>query len=85
MGMWSAVSSRKHTIPKIFPFGNDSDEFMLYGNVSLVLKNDARSDLEWAGRAKLVKSDGGQWKFKFYQIYLVSLRLQSDPSLAFMC
>lgn len=72
--MWAAVAARKHSIPKIFPFGSNTNEFMLYGNVALSLKNGAESELEWAGRAQLVKSEAdGKWRMKFYQIYLVSL------------
>lgn len=71
--MWTAVESRKHTVPKIFPFGNNADEFMLYGTVDLGLKNGGSASLEWAGRAKIVKSSGdGKWRMKFYQVYLVS-------------
>jgi hypothetical protein len=31
--MWEKVSIRLHTPRKIFPFGIQADEFMLYGNV----------------------------------------------------
>ena len=72
--MWAAVESRKHTVPKIFPFGGDSNLFMLYGTVDLGLKNGSESHLEWAGRAELEKSTSdGKWRMKFYQIYLVSI------------
>lgn len=74
--MWAAVASRKHTVPKIFPFGSNTNEFMLYGTVALGLKNGAESELEWAGRAQLVKSPtDGKWRMKFYQIYLVGIHI----------
>ena len=45
---------------------------MLYGNVALGLKSGAESELEWAGRAEVVKSSSdGKWRMKFYQVYLV--------------
>lgn len=70
--MWDAVESRKHTLHKIFPFGTDSTEVMLYGNVSLALKNGSNADMEWAGRAKLHKDEAsGQYKMSYYQVYLV--------------
>jgi hypothetical protein len=47
---------------------------MLYGNVALGLKSGAESELEWAGRAEVVKSpNDGKWRMKFYQVYLVRL------------
>lgn len=72
-GMWSTVASRKHSVPKIFPFGSNPDEFMLYGTVALGLKNGTETELEWAGRAHVVKSStDGKWRMNYYQIYLVS-------------
>lgn len=70
-GMWAAVESRLHSPLKIFPFGGD-DEFMLYGTVAYTLKDGRKAEVEWAGRAELV-SVGGDWRFKYYQVYLVSL------------
>ncbi|KFH44064.1 hypothetical protein ACRE_051350 [Hapsidospora chrysogenum ATCC 11550] len=69
--MWTSVASRKHSVPQIFPFGNNANQFMLYGNVALGLKSGAESELEWAGRAEVVKSPSdGKWRMKFYQVYL---------------
>lgn len=73
-GMWTAVSQRKHTINKVFPFGSDSLEVMLYGDVEYELKAGGRATVEWGGRAELEKSaDDGKYRMKFYQVYLVSL------------
>lgn len=80
--MWTAVESRKHTVPKIFPFGNNADEFMLYGTVDLGLKNGSSASLEWAGRAKIAKStEDGKWRMRFYQVYLVSNSLRHTTSI----
>jgi hypothetical protein len=43
---------------------------MLYGTIGYGLRNGKRSEMEWAGRAHLVK-DGGDVKMDFYQVYLV--------------
>ncbi|CAH0044378.1 unnamed protein product [Clonostachys solani] len=70
-GMWTAVASRKHSIPKIFPFGNGTNEFMLYGSVALGLKNGAEAEVDWAARAEVLKSPSdGKWRMSFYQVYL---------------
>ncbi|MBE3045133.1 hypothetical protein IMZ48_21785 [Candidatus Bathyarchaeota archaeon] len=69
LSMWDHVTERKHTVHKVFPFGNDSTEFMIYGLVNYVLKSGEAKDVEWAGRAQLVKAAGG-WKMQFYQIWL---------------
>ncbi|KAJ3524177.1 hypothetical protein NM208_g12154 [Fusarium decemcellulare] len=70
-GMWDAVASRKHQIFKVFPFGTRSDEVMLYGTVALQLKNGGSAEIDWAGRAELVKAAvDGNYRFKFYQVYL---------------
>jgi len=68
-GMWIAVASRLHSPAKIFPFGPNSNEFMLFGTVAYTLKDGRKVEVEWAGRAKLV-DESGSWKMSFYQIYL---------------
>jgi hypothetical protein len=72
-GMWDAVSSRKHTLDKVFPFGSGSDQVMLNGTVALELKNGASAEIEWAGKMELEKGTDGKYRLKFYQVYLVSL------------
>ncbi|OAL53087.1 hypothetical protein IQ07DRAFT_533759 [Pyrenochaeta sp. DS3sAY3a] len=67
--MWEKVSSRKHRAIKIFPFGPNADEVMLYGTVKYGLKAGGESGLDWAARAHLVKQDG-RVKMDFYQVYL---------------
>lgn len=73
--MWAAVSQRKHTINKVFPFGSGSQEVMLYGDVEYELRAGGKATVEWGGRAVLEKSgDDGKLRLKFYQVYLVSAR-----------
>ncbi|KAL2755431.1 hypothetical protein ACRALDRAFT_1076934 [Sodiomyces alcalophilus JCM 7366] len=69
-GMWENIASRKHTPAKIFPYGNNSHEFMLYGDVDFTFKNGGEGKLPWAARAELVQSPAGVWKMSFYQVYL---------------
>ncbi len=69
-GMWEHVASRQHKPLKVFPFGEHANEVMLYGTIGYGLRNGKRSEMEWAGRAHLVK-DGGDVKMDFYQVYLV--------------
>ena len=70
-GMWEKVSKRSHKPAKIFAFGKDSNEVMLYGSVDYALKDGkSASDIEWSARAQLVEEDG-QLKMSFYQVYLV--------------
>ncbi|RFU34768.1 hypothetical protein B7463_g1517, partial [Scytalidium lignicola] len=68
-GMWVAIQSRLHTPIKIFPFGADSTEFMLYGTVDYTFKDGRKAEVEWAGRVNMTKEDG-DWKMSFYQVYL---------------
>ena len=69
--MWQKVASRKHKPTKIFPFGPNADEVMLFGTVDYVLKEGGESSVDWAARAHLVE-EGGRVKMDFYQVYLVS-------------
>ncbi|KAH6643297.1 hypothetical protein BKA67DRAFT_132206 [Truncatella angustata] len=70
-GMWTAVAQRKHTVYKIFPFGSDSQEVMLYGSVEYELRAGDKATVEWGGRAVLEKStEDGKYRMKFYQVYL---------------
>ena len=75
--MWEKVASRAHNPIKVFPFGSNSDELMLYGTVSYVLKDGRKAEVDWAARAMMTKTDGSV-KMKFYQVYLVSLRHKSS-------
>ncbi|GJN71358.1 hypothetical protein PLIIFM63780_006310 [Purpureocillium lilacinum] len=70
-GMWTVVSSRRHTVYKVFPFSAGANELMIYGSVALGLKSGANVDVDWAARAELVKSAAdGRWRMKYYQVYL---------------
>jgi len=69
--MWEKVSTRSHKPSKIFPFGPDADEVMLFGTVEFTFKEGGGSALDWAARAKLVR-EGGKVKMGFYQVYMVS-------------
>ncbi|TQB68281.1 hypothetical protein MPDQ_003715 [Monascus purpureus] len=68
-GMWATVSARRHTVHKVFPFGKDSNEFMLHGVVNYTFKTGGQGTADWAGKAVLEEQDG-VWRFKFYQVYL---------------
>lgn len=67
--MWSTIASRSHSPMKIFPFGPNSTEVMIYGTVEYVFKEGGKAVKDWAARAELVKTEAG-WKLGFYQIYL---------------
>ncbi|KAI1845949.1 hypothetical protein JX265_011155 [Neoarthrinium moseri] len=78
LGMWTAVSQRKHTVEKVFPFGNNSHEVMLYGTVEYELKAGGKANVEWGGRAELVKSnEDGKFRMQFYQVYLDTAALSA--------
>lgn len=70
-GMWTNVATRLHKPTKIFPFGLDTSELMLYGTVAYELHDGRKTEVDWAAHAQLVKKDG-RWKFGLYQVYLVS-------------
>ncbi|CAK7242728.1 MAG: hypothetical protein STHCBS139747_004227 [Sporothrix thermara] len=65
--MWATITSRKHTIYKIFSFGPQSKEFMLYGHVKHTPETGKDIEKEWAGRVELAEDANGELKFKFYQ------------------
>lgn len=71
--MWAAVKARSHNPVKVFPFGTNSEEVMLYGTVEYVFKGEGKgkASKDWAARAKLRKV-GEVWKLVEYQVYLVS-------------
>jgi len=80
--MWEKVASRVHEPVKIFPFGPNADEVMLYGTVKYGLKAGGESSKDWAARAQLVKDGHGKAKLKFYQVYLVQ---HPHPSSVSVC
>lgn len=76
-GMWEKVEARKHTVFKVFPgsFGEkrpDEVELMLYGNVVYRLKGSQSNEgaVDWAGFAKLVRTQEKGWKFAYYRVYI---------------
>ena len=69
-GMWATVTSRKHTIYKIIPFGENSYEVAIFGKVDYTLTNGKDIESPWAANAELVKSEG-DLKMQRYQVYLV--------------
>ena len=78
--MWSRVSTRSHHPLKIFPFdspataGHPEQEVMIYGTVEYGLKAGGSDRKEWAARAVLASLEtGGEWRMRWYQVYLVSL------------
>jgi hypothetical protein len=70
--MWKNVSSRTHKPHKVFPYGPNAKELMLFGTVNYGLKSGETSSKDWAARAQLVNEDG-RVKMCFYQVYLVRL------------
>jgi len=70
-GLWEKVSNRAHFPEKVYPFGANSDEIMLYGTVNYELKDGRKATVDWAARAHMIKEEG-QVKMDFYQVYLVS-------------
>jgi len=75
-GMWTAVASRVHSPLKIFPFGADSNEVMIYGIVAYGFKDGRKVDVDWSARANLVKV-GDTWKMAYYQVYLDTAAMQN--------
>jgi len=69
--MWEKVSTRSHKPSKVFPFGPNAEEVMLFGTVEFTFKEGGGSAVDWAARAKLVQ-EGGKVKMGFYQVYMVS-------------
>jgi hypothetical protein len=67
-GLWEKVKTRSHSPLKIFPFGPDADEVMLYGIVVYEFKAGGGSGLEWAARGVLTEVDG-KVVWKEYQVY----------------
>jgi len=75
-GMWATVSSRLHTPIKIFHFGMNSNEVMIYGTVAYALKDGRKAEVEWAARSEMKKA-GEMWKMGFYQVYLDTAAMQN--------
>jgi hypothetical protein len=59
---------------KVFPFGENASEVMIYGTVDYQTKSGKELTVEWAARANLVNEDGSV-KMSFYQVYLVRERI----------
>ena len=70
-GFWETIDSMHHSVEKVFAAGENGDEIMMYGHVTYKFKSVGEKELDWAARAKLQVA-GGNVKFTFYQVYLVS-------------
>ena len=82
--MWATITSRKHTIYKIFSFGPQSKEFMLYGHVKHTPETGKDIEKEWAGRVELAEDANGELKFKFYQVYVVRVARSEAAPIVFL-
>jgi len=69
--MWEKVAKRSHAPSKIFSFGANSNDVMLYGTVGYELKDGKSTTVDWSARAHFVE-EGGALKMDFYQVYLDS-------------
>lgn len=78
--MWEKVAKRRHDPVKVYPFGPNADECMLYGIVAYELKAGGSFTVDWAARALLTKEDGIV-KLADYQVYLVLRSRSSIPLL----
>lgn len=53
--MWTAVEARLHTVYKVYPFGAEADEVMIYGIVDYTFKDGRKTTVcylryhEWSG------------------------------------
>ncbi|EON63447.1 hypothetical protein W97_02675 [Coniosporium apollinis CBS 100218] len=70
-GLWEKVSGRLHKPLKVFPYGANADEVMLFGTVDYELKDGRKANVDWSAHAHLVKQEG-KVKMDFYQVYLDS-------------
>lgn len=66
---------RRHRAGRIFQFGKDSGEIMVYGVADYKLTNGKEVPMEWASRGILVEHEG-KMKLDFYQTYAVSIAPQ---------
>jgi hypothetical protein len=81
---WKDVATRKHTVKGTFIDAKSSPmtinavpQVMLYGTVDYGMKDGTSKDgIEWAARMHLVKTEKGDLKLKFYQVYIVSNGVQ---------
>ncbi|KAF2455912.1 hypothetical protein BDY21DRAFT_349065 [Lineolata rhizophorae] len=74
--MWEKVASRRHMPLKVFPFGPNAQEVMLYGTVEYGLKDGRKAFVDWAARAHLTKVDQTV-KMDYYQVYLDSAAINN--------
>lgn len=69
--MWSVVTSRKHTLTKVFPgrFGGlEEYELMLFGEVARKKKDGLSAVFSWAGHA-ILRRESECWKFSYYRVW----------------
>ncbi|KAF2764717.1 hypothetical protein EJ03DRAFT_331615 [Teratosphaeria nubilosa] len=68
-GMWEKVARRSHKPVRIYAFGPESDDTMLYGTVDYELKDGRKASVPWSARSHFTYEDG-ELKQDFYQVYL---------------
>ncbi|KAI1907750.1 hypothetical protein LOZ12_001465 [Ophidiomyces ophidiicola] len=67
-GMWSAVSSRRHTYT-YFTSPDTPNTVMLTGNVKYGMKDGSQKDTDWVAKATF-EEGGSARKLGFYQVFL---------------
>ncbi|KIW06278.1 uncharacterized protein PV09_02749 [Verruconis gallopava] len=68
--LWEKVNTRSHRPLKVFPFGANSDEVMIYGTVEYGFKDGRNGGLEWAAKGKLGVDETGKVVWRDYQVYM---------------
>jgi hypothetical protein len=59
--MWEKVASRLHTPIKIFPFGENADEVMLFGTVAYTLKDGRKANVSTYLLFLLISTLNDRW------------------------
>lgn len=71
---WEKVSKRKHVCNGVFPSADKPEsECMTWGTVDYGFKDGSTKEgIQFATRLQLAQDSKGEWKIKFYQVYIVS-------------
>ncbi|CAF9926818.1 MAG: hypothetical protein GOMPHAMPRED_004235 [Gomphillus americanus] len=68
------VPHRDHPVVKVFTYGPDDKNLMIYGNVGVELPEGTKHSKEWAGRYEIVDTGSGGLKFKYVQVFVTALQ-----------
>lgn len=70
ISLWEKISARSHRPLRIYPFGNNAREVMIFGDVEYEFRAGGKGGLQWTARGTMETTDDGRVVWRDYQVFM---------------